>query len=41
MRAENVKGIEIEKKEKALEKIENLFEEKYFIETLKIPQENE
>ena len=33
------KGIEIEKKERALEKIENLFEEKYFVETLKIPQE--
>lgn len=33
------RGIEIEKKEMALEKIENLFDEKYFIETLKIPQE--
>ena len=32
------KGIEIEKKEMALEKIEHLFDEKYFIETLKIPQ---
>lgn len=31
------KGIEIEKKEMALEKIDNLFDEKYFIETLKIP----
>ena len=31
------KGIEVEKKEMALEKIDNLFDEKYFIETLKIP----
>lgn len=31
------RGIEIEKKEMALEKIETLFDEKYFIQTLKIP----
>ena len=33
------KGIGIEKKEMAIEKIENLFDEKYFVETLKIPKE--
>ena len=33
------KGIEVEKKEMALEKIDNLFDEKYFVETLKIPKD--
>ena len=31
------RGIEVEKKEMALEKIETLFDEKYFTQTLKIP----
>ncbi len=33
------RSIEIEKKEMALEKIEILFDEKYFVETLKIPKD--